>query len=203
MAAVCQRVPFLPSSRHAVGDKSNSGFGAAVIGPSCPLTGSERSAAKLKREVPAGPRSVQLPAAPLDFGPALRSRQPLRYAAEAGRRGKGAGSRAACVCAEAAGLVGRSGPSSGGLQTGRAALCRSGARGGSGAETALLTGRALLGRLSLRGKALAASQGGSTEPSAGSCSLATISPCSATGLGLSGWMTVKRKGTWGCWLMLG
>ena len=22
-------------------------------------------------------------------------------------------------------------------------------------------------------------------------------------LGVSGWMTVKRKGTWGCWLMLG
>ena len=31
---------------------------------------------------------------------------------------------------------------------------------------------------------------------------ATITPCSAIGLGLSGWMTVKRKGTWGCWLML-
>ena len=30
-----------------------------------------------------------------------------------------------------------------------------------------------------------------------------ITPCSTTGLGLSGWMTVKRKGTWGCWLMFG
>ena len=36
-----------------------------------------------------------------------------------------------------------------------------------------------------------------------SCALATIIPCSAIGLGLSGWMTVKRKGTWGYWLMLG
>ena len=26
---------------------------------------------------------------------------------------------------------------------------------------------------------------------------------STIGLGLSGWITVKRKGTWGCWLMLG
>ena len=26
--------------------------------------------------------------------------------------------------------------------------------------------------------------------------------CSAIGLGQSGWMTVKRKGIWGCWLML-
>ena len=28
-------------------------------------------------------------------------------------------------------------------------------------------------------------------------------PCSAVGLGLSGWMTVKRKGSWGRWSMLG
>ena len=35
-----------------------------------------------------------------------------------------------------------------------------------------------------------------------SCTLATITPCSAIALGLSGWMTVNRKGTWGCWLML-
>ena len=27
-------------------------------------------------------------------------------------------------------------------------------------------------------------------------------PCSAIGLGMSGWMTVKRNGTWGRWLML-
>ena len=32
--------------------------------------------------------------------------------------------------------------------------------------------------------------------------LATITPCSSIGLELSGWMTVKRKGTWGCWLIL-
>ena len=31
---------------------------------------------------------------------------------------------------------------------------------------------------------------------------ATTTPCSATGLGLSGWMTVKGKWAWGCWLML-
>ena len=31
--------------------------------------------------------------------------------------------------------------------------------------------------------------------------LATITPSSAGGLG--GWMIVKRKGTWGCWSMLG
>ena len=36
-----------------------------------------------------------------------------------------------------------------------------------------------------------------------SCTLTTITPCSAIGLGQSGWMTVKRKGTWGCCLMLG
>ena len=36
----------------------------------------------------------------------------------------------------------------------------------------------------------------------GSCSLGKITPCSTIGLGVSGWMTVKRKGTWGCWLML-
>ena len=35
----------------------------------------------------------------------------------------------------------------------------------------------------------------------GSCSLAKITPFSAIGLGMSGWMTVKRKGIWGCWLM--
>ena len=34
------------------------------------------------------------------------------------------------------------------------------------------------------------------------CTWVTITPCSAIGLGMSGWMTVKRKGTWGCWLML-
>ena len=33
--------------------------------------------------------------------------------------------------------------------------------------------------------------------------LATITPCSSIGLELSGWMTVKGKGTWGCWLVLG
>ena len=27
-------------------------------------------------------------------------------------------------------------------------------------------------------------------------------PTQCYGLGMSGWMTVKRKGTWGCWLML-
>ena len=42
----------------------------------------------------------------------------------------------------------------------------------------------------------------STRPNAGSCTLATITLCSAIGLGLSGWMTIKRKGTWDCWLML-
>jgi len=38
---------------------------------------------------------------------------------------------------------------------------------------------------------------GSTRPSAGSCTLAMITPCSAIVLGMSGWMTVKRKRTWG------
>ena len=35
------------------------------------------------------------------------------------------------------------------------------------------------------------------KANARSCTLATISPCSTVGVGLSGWMTVKRKGTWG------
>ncbi len=38
----------------------------------------------------------------------------------------------------------------------------------------------------------------STRPNAGSCTLATITPGNATGLGQSGWKTVYRKWTWGC-----
>ena len=45
--------------------------------------------------------------------------------------------------------------------------------------------------------------GNYARPSAEFCTLATITPCSAMGLGLSVWMSVNRKGTWGCWLMLG
>ena len=44
---------------------------------------------------------------------------------------------------------------------------------------------------------------GSTRPSAGSCAWVTTTPCSAPGLGRSGWKAARQKKTWRCWSTAG